>query len=148
MDSDAIRSFRDLDAWQVAMDVTMRVYELAKRLPATERFELSAQIRKAGVSVPANIAEGQSCGKDGRFLYHLAIAQGSVGELETELEVARRLDFISAAEYSEAQKALERSGQLIHGLTRSVRRKRAARLAGRVSLVVLLLLPSLVSLFR
>jgi four helix bundle protein len=148
MESDAIRSFRDLDAWQVAMEVTMCSYELAKGLPATERFELSAQIRKAAVSVPANIAEGQSCGKDGRFLYHLAIAQGSIGELETELEVARRLKFISVGEYAKAQKVLERSGQLIHGLTRSVRRKRAARLAGQVSLVGLLVLPSLLALFR
>jgi len=148
MNAEAIRSFRDLDAWQVAMELTMCAYDLAKRLPATERFELSGQIRKAAVSVPANIAEGQSCGQDGRFLNHLGIAQGSVGELDTELEIARRLGFITSAECAEAAKLLERSGQLIHGLARSVRRRRLERLGNQLCLVALLLLPGLLLVFR
>jgi four helix bundle protein len=53
-----IVSFRDLDAWKVAMDLVVAIYSLAAKLPATERFELSAQIRRAAVSIPSNIAEG------------------------------------------------------------------------------------------
>jgi four helix bundle protein len=148
MESDVIRSFRDLDAWRVAMELTMCAYAVAKQLPATERFELSAQIRRAAGSVPANVAEGQSCGRDGRFLFHIGIAQGSVGELDTELEVALRLGLIQSDEYAEAAKLVQRTGQLLHGLARSVRRRRAARLATKLSLVAFLLMPGLLFILR
>ena len=148
MKPETIRSFRDLDAWRVAMDLTMCAYDLAQRLPATERFESSSQIRRAAVSIPANIAEGQSCGQNGRFLHHLGIAQGSVGELDTELEIARRRGFISVAECAETVKLLERSGQLIHGVAGSVRERRAAELTRRLALVALFLMPGLLALFR
>ena len=75
-DEQVIRSFRDLHAWQAAMELTLFSYSLAKRLPLTERFELSAQVRRSAVSVPSNIAEGQSYGADGRYLHHIRIAQG------------------------------------------------------------------------
>jgi four helix bundle protein len=55
---DKIRSFRDLDAWKVGMELALLSYSFAKRLPSTERFELAAQIRRAAVSVPSNVAEG------------------------------------------------------------------------------------------
>jgi four helix bundle protein len=63
----SIRSFRDLDAWNEAMKLAVACYRTAKRLPQEERFELSAQIRSAAVSVPSNIAEGFSTGSDGLF---------------------------------------------------------------------------------
>ena len=66
MQSD-IRCFKDLDAWKVNIELVLISYELAKRLPLTERFELSAQIRRAAVSVPSNVAEGQAVGKSLRF---------------------------------------------------------------------------------
>ena len=79
MSREVIQTFRDLHAWQAAMDLSLFAYELANRLPPSERFELSAQMRRSAVSVPANVAEGQSSGRDGRYLNHLRIALGSFG---------------------------------------------------------------------
>ena len=124
-----VLSFRDLHAWQVAMDLTLAVYGIAKRLPGDERFGLCGQMRRAAVSVPANIAEGHSSGSHGRCINHLAIAQGSLGELETELEIARRLAYISQSEYADAEQLFRRTGQLLHGLSNSVKRRRRALLA-------------------
>jgi len=126
------------------MELTLFAYDLAKRLPPSERFELSAQVRRAAVSIPSNIAEGQSCGKDGRYLHHLRIAQGSLGELETDLEIAKRLGFINAQEYREAELLFRRTGQLLHGLARSVRRRRLQRAGKSLALLGLLgFLPTL-----
>ena len=120
MQSD-IRSFKDLDAWKVSIELALISYELAKRLPLTERFELSAQIRRAAVSVPSNVAEGQAVGKSRRFLYHVRIALGSLGELETDFEIARRLGMLSSEDLAELTEHIARSGQLLHGLARSLR---------------------------
>src|SRR4029079_17412187 len=93
-----IVSFRDLDVWNVAMDLVVTTYGVVERLPASEQFALSAQMRRAVVSIPSNIAEGHSGGTDGRFLHHVRIARGSLAELETQLEAALRLHFVSAEE--------------------------------------------------
>ena len=140
-DEQVIRSFRDLHAWQAAMELVLVSYGLAKRLPPTERFELSAQVRRSAVSVPSNIAEGQSYGAGGRYLHHVRIAQGSLGELETELEIAKRLGFISPGEYGEAEDLCRRTGQLLHGLARSVKRRRLQRLGHGTALVILAVMP-------
>jgi four helix bundle protein len=148
MGSQPIVTYRDLDAWRAAMELTMCAYQVVKCLPMTERFELSSQIRRAAVSIPANVSEGHCCGKDGRNLSHLAIALGSLGELETELEIARRLGFITTQQYREAERFFVRAGQLLNGLARSVRRKRLERLGNRLSLLALLLLPGVFFVFR
>jgi four helix bundle protein len=137
--SDTIRTFRDLDAWKTAMDLVTLSYSLAKRLPATERFELSSQMRRASASIPANIAEGQSCGRTGRYLAHVRIALGSAGELATHFELSRRLGFVSEADSRLAEEQLTRTIQLLHGLRRSLERRRL----GLDSLRLALLLGSL-----
>ena len=127
MAGDPVRCFRDLVVWQVAMELTVIAYETSKALPALEKYELSAQIRRAAVSVPANIAEGQSCGSNRRFINHVRIAQGSLGELETHFEIARRLGFLTGNDLEHVEQLLRRTGQLLHGLKRSLRRKVAIR---------------------
>ena len=122
-----IQSFRDLDAWKVAMDLTVVAYNAAKLLPKTERYELSSQVRRAAVSIPSNIAEGQNSGADGRYIHHLRIALGSVGELATDIELAVRLGFVSAATGDAVQKQVARTGQVVFGLLRSRLRKRLAK---------------------
>jgi four helix bundle protein len=119
MKTEPVRCFRDLIAWQVAMELTVVVYELVKHLPADERFELSAQIRRAAISIPANVAEGQACGEDGRYIHHLRIAIGSAGELETHLELTRRLRLLSDQQLGPAELLIARVGQLLHGLLRN-----------------------------
>lgn len=135
MTDGVIQTFRDLHAWQAAMDLTMSAYDLVKLLPANERFEMSGQIRRAAVSVPANVAEGQCCGKDGRYLNHIRIAQGSLGELDTLLELATRLGFIDERHRSDVEQQLKRTGQLLHGLARSVKRRRLARVTSGLALL-------------
>jgi len=124
MSPSSIRSFRDLDAWRVAMDLSLLVYRVAKGLPDSERFGLSSQMRRAAVSVPANIAEGQSCGEDGRYIHHLRIALGSLGELATLVEIAKRLAMLRDPSLSETEEQLARTGQVLHGLLRTRRAKR------------------------
>jgi carbamoyl-phosphate synthase large subunit len=120
-----IRSFKDLDAWQVAMKLTIEVYDVAKRLPATERFELAAQMRRAAVSIPSNVAEGQA-NAGGRYRHHVRIALGSWAELVTHLELLKILHLIDTAELAPMESQLERTGLLLHGLLRSLKEKAAA----------------------
>ena len=140
----SVRSYRNLDVWNVAMELTVALYGLAGRLPRDERFELSAQVRRAAVSVPSNIAEGPSTGMDGLLLRHLRIARGSLGELETHVELAVRLGFLTAGEVRQVVEQLARTGQLVNGLMRSLRVRRLKK-AGAISVLWLICLASLAS---
>ena len=122
--TEPIRSFKDLDAWDAAMTLAVQCYRIAKRLPPEERFEMSAQIRRAAVSVPANIAEGHASGFDGIFARHVRIALGSLGELDTLLELTIRAGLLLRVDTSEASKQLVPTTQIAHGLARSIRKKR------------------------
>jgi four helix bundle protein len=117
----SIRSFKDLDAWQAAMKLTVEVYRVVKQLPVTERFELAAQMRRAAVSVPSNIAEGQANGRGGRYRHHVRIALGSWAELVTHLELLKVLHLVDLTELARMETQLEKTGQLLHGLLRSLR---------------------------
>jgi four helix bundle protein len=128
----AIQSFRDLEVWQAAMDLTVLIYEQAARLPVDERYALSSQIRRAGVSIPSNIAEGHSCGEEGRYIHHVRIALGSAGELSTELELIVRLKFASPADLAAAQQQLARTRQMLYGLLRSLSKNRLLKQTRRV----------------
>ena len=116
-----ILSFRDLDAWQAAMDLVATTYALAKKLPASEQFELASQLRRAAVSVPSNVAEGHAGGTRARYLHHVRIALGSLAELETQLEIGRRLRFLPDDGLVQSSGQIARTGQLLHGLARSLR---------------------------
>jgi four helix bundle protein len=91
MKPQTIRDFQDLMVWQKAMSVVVRIYGLTARLPECEAFGLRMQMRAASVSVPSNIAEGFRRSSRGDFRRHLCIAFGSLGELQTQLMVCRRL---------------------------------------------------------
>jgi four helix bundle protein len=90
----AIRSFHDLLAWQRAIDLAVLCYDLTRNFPQDERYGLTAQIRRAAVSVPSNIAEGNASLMRGRYLSHLSISRGSLGELETQFVLAERLRYL------------------------------------------------------
>jgi four helix bundle protein len=120
-----ILSFRDLDAWHAAMDLVVVVYALCRLLPRTEQFGLISQMQRASVSVPSNIAEGHANGPGGRYRWHVRTALGSVAELDTQIEVARRLKYLSSADTKAAEQQLVRTRQLLHGLNRSLRRHQA-----------------------
>lgn len=95
-----IRSHRDLIVWQKAMDLVVMVYHASKSFPKDEMYGLTSQMRRAAVSVPANIAEGQGRRLTGEFQQFLGQSRGSLLELDTHLELALRLDYITAEQHA------------------------------------------------
>lgn len=89
-----VRSYKDLIVWQKAMDLVELVYHLTKLFPKDEQYGLSNQLRRAAVSIPSNIAEGQARNSTAEFRNFLSIARGSLAELETQLLIAERLNYI------------------------------------------------------
>ena len=114
-----ITSFRDLVAWQKAMDLADIICEITERFPGRERFGLAYQMRKASVSVPSNIAEG-SRRRTSEYLHHLRIALGSHWELDTQCELATRRKYITPADQRRVVSLLCDVGRLTHGLLRSL----------------------------
>ena len=90
-----IKSYRDLEVWQVSMRFVETVYRFAKNFPAEERYGLSDQIRRAAVAIPSNIAEGNGRESKTEYARFLGIARGSLYETETQLEIAQRLGYVS-----------------------------------------------------
>jgi four helix bundle protein len=119
----SISSFRDLVVWQRSISLVRRIYETSSDWPKAELYGLTAQIRRAAVSIPANIAEGQ--GRNGRreFVHHLGIAHGSLCEVETMLIIAHQLEYITSANLAEQTESIREVGRLLHGLLRSLEPK-------------------------
>ncbi|MCC6574070.1 MAG: four helix bundle protein [Planctomycetes bacterium] len=119
---DPIKSFRDLKAWQVAKQAVREVYRLTESFPAKEQFGLTSQMRRAAVSIPANVAEGKGRVRKGDYLQFLSIARGSLAELETLLELSVELGFAKADPARDLWKMLQEVGRLLSGLIRAVSR--------------------------
>jgi four helix bundle protein len=116
----AIRNYRDLVAWQRAMDLVEGIYRSSQKFPSAERFGLTPQLRRAGVSIPSNIAEGQGRGGDKEFAHFLRIAYGSLREVETQILIAERLGYQNAEETAELLDVSAEVGRLINGLLKSL----------------------------
>ncbi len=101
-----VQDYRDLIIWQKAIDLVPEVYRLIKRFPKEETYALADQVRRAAVSIPANIAEGQARQHTREFLQHLSVARGSLGELDTLLIVASRLGYLTEYESAELERSL------------------------------------------
>ena len=114
-----ITSFRDLIAWQKAMDLADLVYDITEPFPARERLGLAYQMRKAAVSIPSNIAEGHRR-RTPSYINHLEIALGSHAELDTQCEIATRRNYIRADVRPELEALIAEVGRITHGLLRSV----------------------------
>ncbi len=97
-----MHNFKELKSWQKAIDFCLDIYKLTGSFPTEERFGLISQLRRAGVSVPSNIAEGSGRNSDKEFVHFLSIATGSSYELETQLIIAHRLGYIKEEEIQEA----------------------------------------------
>jgi len=93
-----IKSYRDLRVWQSGMELVVLVYEISERFPPKEMYGLTSQIWRAAVSVPSNIAEGHTRESTKEYLHHLSIAQASLAEIETQMEIAFRLKYCAQAE--------------------------------------------------
>ena len=119
----AVQSYRQLIAWQKAMELVKYVYDLTKKFPREELYGLTLQIRKAVVSVPSNIAEGQGRNSTKEFLYFLSIAYGSLMETETQGLVAEMQNYITAEETVILLEKSAEVGRVLNGLINSLERK-------------------------
>jgi four helix bundle protein len=119
----SVRTYRDLDTWQVGMTVVEQTYHLTGLLPSAERFGLCSQMRRAAVSIPSNVAESHGRGVTRGCLYFLNVSIGSNAELDTQLEAARRLRFVSTDQARDLQVSIDRVRQLLYGLRREKERQ-------------------------
>jgi four helix bundle protein len=117
-----VRSYRDLLVWQKAMDVVVESYRIASLLPNTETYGLISQIRRAAVSIPANIAEGHGRDHLGDYLHHLSIANGSLMELETHILILSRLSYLPSNEIERVLVMTTEVSKMIAGLSRSLKK--------------------------
>lgn len=117
----AVSNYRNLVAWQRAMELATATYRLTERLPEAERFGLVSQIRRAAVSVPSNIAEGHGRGTPKALVSFLRIANGSVKELETQLLLSERLGYLDRKDIEPALGLADEVGRLLTGLRRSLK---------------------------
>jgi four helix bundle protein len=109
----SLKSYRDLEVWQKAMDLTELVYSITKEYPNDERYGLTSQSRKAAVSVPSNIAEGYGRTHRGDYLKFLSNARGSLCELETQLILAVRLKFVTREAVIPAWNLCQQIGRML-----------------------------------
>src|ERR1700733_10982989 len=115
-----VKSFRDLEVWQIGLDLVETVYRCTAEFPKSEIYGLAAQMRRAAVSIPSNIAEGQARSSSKEFLHFLSFSLGSLAELETQLELTARLGY-RATEISIALAQTELLGKKLHRLRTSIR---------------------------
>ena len=116
-----LQSFRELDTWKKAMELVVEVYRVTAEMPKDERHGLSGQMRRAAVSIPSNIAEGYGRAHRGEYTHHLAIARGSLRELETQSEITRRLGMTNSEGMDDVLKLQDETGRLLTRLIQSLR---------------------------
>jgi four helix bundle protein len=116
------KSYRDLVVWQKAMDLVTAIYRITAQFPREEVYGLTSQLRRAAVSIPSNIAEGQ--GRHGalEFRHFLRQSCGSLMELETQVLIAERLGYISPSETRAILRAAAEVGKVLNGLIASLER--------------------------
>ena len=131
-----LRSYKQLDAWKLAMTLVESTYRVARLLPDAERYGLIAQMQRCSVSIPSNIAEGQARGKVRSGLHFVRIAIGSTAELDTQLELTRRLGYVTPAQTRAVDAELERVLQMLYGMRREHLRRLAIGGATAVFIVL------------
>jgi four helix bundle protein len=111
---------KKLVAWQKAMDLVERIYELTRKLPREEVYGLSSQLRRAAVSVPSNIAEGAAGRSSTQFRNYLSVAIGSLNELVTQLEIVWRIGYLDRAVVAKTETFVDECLAVTYGLRRSL----------------------------
>ncbi len=120
MDKAVINSYKDLIVWQKAMDLVVAAYRLTEPFPQSERYGLTSQMRRAAVSIPSNIAEGRRRGSTMDYRHFLIIAYSSGAELETQVEIAKRLSFGKEIDYNKVDDLLPQVMKMLNKMTLSI----------------------------
>lgn len=115
-----IKDFRDLNVWNIGMDITVEIYQFTKNFPEYELYGISSQMRKAAVSIPSNIAEGFARSHNKEYRQFLYISLGSCAELETQVEIARRLKYLSENSCKHLIETLQQLGRMLTSLIKCI----------------------------
>jgi len=116
------QSYKELLVWQKSMQLVTDIYLASELFPKSEMFGLASQLKRAAVSVPSNIAEGQGRDSTKEFLYHLSVAYGSLMESETQIQIAANLTYIGQPVADKLLTQCGEVGRMLNGLTRSLRK--------------------------
>ena len=114
-------TYENLEVWQAAMELVMKIYTATRGFPVDERYGLTNQLRRAAVSVASNIAEGKGRISDKELVQFLSRARGSLYEVQTQLKVAAMLSYVTAVESSDLSNSSNRVGCLLNGLIRTLK---------------------------
>lgn len=117
-----MKNFRELRVWQQSMDLVEAVYFLTQKFPKHEMYGLTRQIQRAVVSVPSNIAEGHTREHIKEYLHHLSMAQASLAEVETQLEIATRLRYLMPSQLSDLLLQIRSLGRQLYALRNALSR--------------------------
>ena len=118
-----IKSYKDLEVWKLSMSLVTEIYEITRSFPQEEKYGLTSQIRRASISIPSNIAEGASRKSTKEFIQFLYISNGSLSELETQIELAERLGFIDNTDdiFDKIKPIRKMLINLIHSLKKKIK---------------------------
>jgi four helix bundle protein len=130
----AVRSYRELTVWRKAMDLVKAIYDGTRSWPKEELYGLTSQIRRAVVSVPSNIAEGQGRSSTKEFLNHLSIAYGSLMEVETQIVIAQEQGYYPVEQAEALLNLAAEVGRLLNGLSNAIAKKTRPPTTGHRSL--------------
>lgn len=119
---ESIKTYRDLIAWQKAFEVGLSVYSVTASFPRDERFNLVSQLRRSGISVASNIAEGFGRGSTQDYIRFLKVARGSLYEIDTQLLFGMRLGFLDPRKYDDIKGSIDEAERVLAGLIRSLDR--------------------------
>jgi four helix bundle protein len=114
------QSYRDLLVWQKSISLAKTIYELTAEFPSEEKFGLISQMRRAAVSVPSNIAEGQARNTTGEFVQFISHAEGSLAELDTQLTLATEFNYLMADKVKSCADSIAELRRMLNGLRRAV----------------------------
>lgn len=120
------QNYQDLVVWQKGIQLAKLIYQITRSFPYEEKFGLIAQMQRAAVSIPSNVAEGQARRTTGEFIQFISHAEGSVAELNTQLILATELHFCSASDGRSSSELIEHLRRMLNGLRRKLERRSAS----------------------
>lgn len=119
--NEKIKSFKDLRVWKQGYELTLLVYRVTAKFPKSELYGIVSQMRRAGVSVVSNIAEGYSRKGRGEYIQFLSVAYGSLSELETQILLSKDLEYIAKEEFDKLMKLKDGTGAMLYRLIQRLR---------------------------
>jgi four helix bundle protein len=122
-----VKKYQELIAWQKAIALVTEIYSITSAFPQNEIYGLTSQLRRAAVSIPSNIAEGQGRATQGEFIQFLCHARGSLYEVETQVVIARNLRYLTLEQQESVLGALSELGRILNGLIASLQQKHDLR---------------------